>query len=687
MNMQSVKSRFTGSYLFLLILFVIQIPIVYVLVRGMNEKYAQVDVAGGLRMRAVEIAAILDRHIMTGNEELEGVFQVKKAEYPKILESFRTGNDKMAPVKDQGLLKELGTLEGVWKGLRGELDKGMEYGDELRLKKLEIENTTMPLVEKLDVLLDDFKESGDPVLLGLIDKVGDLKFSNVEMSFMFEKYVITFEEKDALTEELGSDIANFESILAVLKRAIDKAIVTPEMESRLVDGFAVIERDWATRKAALIAAFDENVAFQSQMTVIVDKHTPHLIKTANVFLGAISAKASSDATRSLMIMVVCVIISVIWAMFFMWMTGALVLRPLINIKNTVEKFARGDLTSRANIKIRFLGRDLEDEIYSLGQSVDEMAKNTSEVIGRITESSNHLANASEELSASATQIARGTEEQEGRASHVATASQQMSATVIEVAKNASGASKAAESANEAAVKGGGIVEKTIEKMNGISVTARESSEVIATLGSRSQEIGKIIKVIEEIADQTNLLALNAAIEAARAGEQGRGFAVVADEVRKLAERTGMATKEIGHMIMGIQEETEKAITTMDKEIKVVEEGVSLAEQAGASLVEISSLVDHVTGVIQGIAAASEEQSTAADQISGDIESVATITKETATGSQQIVAASVEMAQLASNLQSMVSMFNIYKEVSEPVVMKIANDTSDDQFAPISLVKQ
>ena len=685
MNMQSVKSRFTGSYLFLLILFVIQIPIVFVLVRGMNEKYAQVDVAGGLRTRAVEIAAILDRHIMTGNEELEKVFQQKKAEYPQILESFRTGNQKMAAVKDRGLLNVLGGLEDVWKELVGELDKGMWHGDELRIKKLEIENSTMPLVEKLDILLDDFKDSGDPVLLGLIDKVGDLKFSNVEMSFMFEKYIITFQEKDALTEELGSDIENFGNLLGVLKRAIDKAIVDPEMERRLIEEFAVIEKDWAARKDSIVSAFNENVAYQTQMNEIVDKHTPHLIKTANGFLGAISAKASSDATRSLMIMVICVIISVLCAIFFMWMTGALVLRPLISIKDTVEKFAKGDLTSRANIKIRFLGRDLEDEIFSLGQSVDEMAKNTSEVIGRITESSNHLANASEELSASATQIARGTEEQDSRASHVAAASQQMSSTVIEVAKNASGASKAAQDANEAAVKGGGIVEKTIEKMNGISVTARESSEVIAALGSRSQEIGKIIKVIEEIADQTNLLALNAAIEAARAGQQGRGFAVVADEVRKLAERTGMATKEISHMIMGIQEETEKAITTMDKEIKVVEEGVSLAEQAGASLAEISSQVDHVTGVIQGIAAASEEQSTAADQISGDIESVAIITKETATGSQQIVAASREMAQLASNLQNMVSMFNIFKEVREPVMMKIANDTSGDKLAPISIV--
>ena len=368
--------------------------------------------------------------------------------------------------------------------------------------------------------------------------------------------------------------------------------------------------------------------------------------------AAVSA-ASFQMTGSIVILVVAVLLAIISFLVIKYKISA-PMSHLNEMMGTIEE--TGDLTRKIDI-------DSQDESGKMADSFNKMIHKFHDITRNIQGTADHLASSSEELSASATQIARGTEEQDGRASHVATASQEMSATVIEVAKNASGAAEAAQKANEAAVKGGDVVRKTIESMNGIAVTAKESSEVISSLGGRSQEIGKIIKVIDEIADQTNLLALNAAIEAARAGEQGRGFAVVADEVRKLAERTGKATKEIGDMIGAIQGETEKAIVTMDKEVKVVEEGVALAEEAGESLAQISKQVEDVTSVIQQIATASEEQSTAADQISGDIESVASITKETATSSQQIVAASQEMAQLASNLQTVVNMFKISQDAA------------------------
>jgi len=197
------------------------------------------------------------------------------------------------------------------------------------------------------------------------------------------------------------------------------------------------------------------------------------------------------------------------------------------------------------------------------------------------------------------------------------------------------------------------VSQAIDGMNRISASVMESARTIETLGKSSDEIGEIIAVIYDIADQTNLLALNAAIEAARAGEQGRGFAVVADEVRKLAERTTKATKEIASMIKSIQSDTDGAVKSMSAGTEEVEKGVSLVNQAGGSLDQIVEVVASVTDMIQQIATAAEEQSAAAEEISTNVEAVATITKETATGANQSSVATQELTRLASDLQQMV----------------------------------
>ncbi len=352
-----------------------------------------------------------------------------------------------------------------------------------------------------------------------------------------------------------------------------------------------------------------------------------------------------------------------------------VLKPMHNLRKINEIIGRVDETGDLSLTIDCKGND---ETGQIAQSFNKMISKFYKIVIEMKTSSDHLASASEQLSCTATGIANGAEQQTAKAEQVAAASQEMSCTIVEVAKNASGATEAANHANTAASEGTEVVSKTIQSMNGIAITARESSEVISTLGDRSNEIGKIIKVIEDIADQTNLLALNAAIEAARAGEQGRGFAVVADEVRKLAERTGTATKEIGEMIKAIQVETGKAIATMDKEVKVVEEGVGLAEQAGISLREIAEEVSTVTAVIQQIATASEEQSVAADQISGDIEQVALITREAAGSSNEVVQASQEMAQLALNLQKAVNVFRLASRDSSTTLGNGDTSTKEEE---------
>ena len=186
----------------------------------------------------------------------------------------------------------------------------------------------------------------------------------------------------------------------------------------------------------------------------------------------------------------------------------------------------------------------------------------------------------------------------------------------------------------------------------------KSAETVKELGKSSDQIGEIIGVIDDIADQTNLLALNAAIEAARAGEQGRGFAVVADEVRKLAERTTKATKEIAGMIKKIQADTTGAVQSMEEGTQEVERGIELADKAGMSLKEIVGVSQKVTDMVTQIAAASEEQSSASEQISKNVEGISKVTGETAQGTQQIARAAEDLNRLTENLQKLIGQFKL-----------------------------
>lgn len=323
--------------------------------------------------------------------------------------------------------------------------------------------------------------------------------------------------------------------------------------------------------------------------------------------------------------------------------------------NAIE--STGDLTTQIDVRA-------DDESGQMAAAFNKMMEKFHAIITEIHASADQLASSSEELSASAVEIAEGTKQQAGKATQVSTSAQEMSTTVIEVARNVQGAADAAKDASGVAVDGGGVVAKTIESMNVISMNARESSQIIYSLGGRSREIGNIINVINDIADQTNLLALNAAIEAARAGEQGRGFAVVADEVRKLAEKTMNATKEIGAMIKVMQDEMTKAVASVEKEVAAVSQGVQYAEDAGAALRKIVEKVDVVTSMNHQITTAMEEQSAVTEQISGDIADVATVVNQTTTSAHQIARASTEIAELAARLKTTVEVFKV-KTASVP----------------------
>jgi len=325
--------------------------------------------------------------------------------------------------------------------------------------------------------------------------------------------------------------------------------------------------------------------------------------------------------------------------------------PIVEAVESLEKIAAGDFTVK--ITKEYSG-DHEKIKSSINHVTDALGKTLNEVSQAVTAA----ASAATQISSSTEEMAAGANEQSAQASEVAAAVEEMTKTIVETTRNTTNAAEASKNAGSVAKEGGKVVQETISGMIRISEVVKQSALTVEELGKSSNEIGEIIQVIDDIASQTNLLALNAAIEAARAGEQGRGFAVVADEVRKLAERTSKATQEIAGMIKHIQKDTEGAVASMKQGTKEVENGKVLAEKAGQSLNEIIAGAENVADIVTQVAAASEEQSRTSEQITQNIELITNVTQQSATGVRQIAHAAEELNQLTSNLQNLISGFKV-----------------------------
>lgn len=311
----------------------------------------------------------------------------------------------------------------------------------------------------------------------------------------------------------------------------------------------------------------------------------------------------------------------------------------------------GDLTQRVD-------ESRKDELGQLAKAFNLFVQKIHTIISDVSGVAADVAAASGELAATSTEMADGMNEQSRRAMEVAAAVEEMSSTVSHVAQMSSGAAQAADEAGSQAQSGGAIVTNTVDGIKEISIVVNESASAIFELGKRGEQIGQIISVINDIADQTNLLALNAAIEAARAGEHGRGFAVVADEVRKLAERTTTATKEVAQSINAIQTETDTAVKRMNEGTQRVEEGVLLAEEAGQSLHAIVEGSNKVAQLIQSIAASSEQQSSTSQIISQNVDSINSVTRQSAEGAQQAALAANQLSDKSEQLRTLVGQFKL-----------------------------
>lgn len=365
-----------------------------------------------------------------------------------------------------------------------------------------------------------------------------------------------------------------------------------------------------------------------------------------------AGKASEASYQSGLMFIISIILAaaiatIVLAVLF---TKSIVvpLREMLRVNDTI---AKGDLRS----VITITGKD---EFSDLMRSTQVMQNNLRDTIKLIGDSSTQLASAAEEMNAITEESSRGLLRQNNEIDQAATAVNEMTAAVDEVARNAASASDAAQASDQSTRTGSDRVTRTVSAIEKLSKTVQNTSVDVEHLASQSKDISKVLEVIRTIAEQTNLLALNAAIEAARAGEQGRGFAVVADEVRALAHRTQTSTQEIEQMIGGILKGTEQATKAMSESCEQAEGTLTIAHEAGVALTLIAKAINEITEMNLMIATASEQQAEVARSVDGNLMSIRDLSIQSATGANQTAAASSELSRLAVDMSKLVARFSL-----------------------------
>jgi methyl-accepting chemotaxis protein len=384
---------------------------------------------------------------------------------------------------------------------------------------------------------------------------------------------------------------------------------------------------------------------------VMDKKFAEFMKLETALNDANSLQSISASKKVLLVLAAAIIFSLIATIALSYLINRIIMAPIHSTVEVIEAMAKGDLTKRIDICST-------DEIGNMARNMNDFGDSLQTTIRSFAGNAQELASASIQLSSTSGQMAHGAESLASQSATVATAGEEMTATSRDIAQNCQLVAESSKRAMSAAESGSAVVHQTVNVMSRIAERVQGTATTIAGLGTRSDQIGAIIGTIEDIADQTNLLALNAAIEAARAGEQGRGFAVVADEVRALAERTTRATREIGEMIKSIQLETRSAVSEMEAGVRDVQQGTGEASRSGDAIRQILDQIEAVNSQVNQIATAAEQQNATTSEISANMHQITDVVQQTSRGAQETSASANRLSSLAAELQHAVSRFRI-----------------------------
>ncbi|WP_028237957.1 methyl-accepting chemotaxis protein [Stutzerimonas azotifigens] len=410
----------------------------------------------------------------------------------------------------------------------------------------------------------------------------------------------------------------------------------------------VVEHVRQGRRAAAIAELNGEINAHS---AAITKSLQDVMEVNRVAAAAASLRSANVYDQSFFWVMGTILGALVATLALAWAFTRSVVTPLAVAVEVAETVARGDLTRQFEV-------DGKDEPARLLNALKAMQSNLRDTIQNISGSSNQLAAASEELNTVTEESTRGLQQQNQEIEQAAAAVNQMSTAVDEVARNAVATSEASRQSDQTAQLGRQQVLETVDSIGMLARDVTGSSAQVEALAGQVREIGQVLDVIRSVAEQTNLLALNAAIEAARAGEAGRGFAVVADEVRALAHRTQQSTREIEQMIGSVQQGAENAVGAMQTSNRRAHETLELAKAAGAALDEITAAIGQISELNMVIASASEQQAQVSREVDRNLVNIRDLSTQTSAGAEQTNAASQELSRLAVNLNGLVARFTL-----------------------------
>ncbi|MBI5450584.1 MAG: methyl-accepting chemotaxis protein [Gammaproteobacteria bacterium] len=455
-------------------------------------------------------------------------------------------------------------------------------------------------------------------------------------------------------DEAEANAKKFSSLIAELKQ------LDPENVDKYQAMIPVFDAYYTTGKKMAAAYIEYGPAGGNKMMAEFDTAAAAMSEQVEAFVTdtesrvtAVTAQQTAGTIRNLLVLLSGFIL-VIGGVLVVYLIMSRTLAQLPVVVTSLQKVAHGDLR-----EIERTGNGLRnDEIGDLYHAMHDMGAKLRNALAGVTESSKNLTVSSEEMADFVKETRQSISHHEIEVAQVATAMTEMSASAREVANNAGQAATSAHDANSEAKQGMGLLQDSVDAVSKLADSIRDSSTAIQALAKESQDIGRILEVIQGIADQTNLLALNAAIEAARAGEQGRGFAVVADEVRTLASRTQESTHEIQQMIARLQQGAGTAAKDMSQSCEHTNLTVTKSQEAYEKLKLIEQAISQITNMNNQIAAASGEQSSVAEEVSRNINNISRVANETAEGARNMEKSTDQVAKMAVKLHEVVSQFKV-----------------------------